>query len=89
MIFCYIFATLLLIFCSSNRRNALYFAAGNGRLDLCELLIAGKVDVNAKSRGAYCTALHWAAYSGRPAVCELLIAGKADVNAVNRCALMF
>ena len=48
--FCVVFCilTLLLIFCSSFQQTALHDAASEGHLAVCELLIAGKADVNAK-----------------------------------------
>jgi hypothetical protein len=44
----YFFLTLLVIFCSSDQRSALHDAAREGHTAVCELLIAGKADVNAK-----------------------------------------
>ena len=45
--------TLLLIFCSSDRWTALHGAAEGGQPAVCELLIAGKADVNAKNMCAF------------------------------------
>jgi ankyrin repeat protein len=45
--------TLLLIFCSSDKWTALHVAAFNGRTAVCELLIAGKANVDAKGRCAF------------------------------------
>ena len=47
------FLTLLLIFCSSGQWTALHYAAINGRLAVCELLIANKADVDAKDTCAF------------------------------------
>jgi hypothetical protein len=44
---CFVFRYFLLIFCSSGQRTALHGAAYNGHTAVCELLIAGKADVNA------------------------------------------
>ena len=49
----FVFLTLPLIFCSSGQRTALHDAAYNGRTAVCELLIAGKADVDAKDRCAF------------------------------------
>jgi ankyrin repeat protein len=51
VVFC--FLTLLLIFCSSGQHIALHNAACNGHTAICELLIAGKSDVNAKNLCAF------------------------------------
>jgi hypothetical protein len=45
---CILFLTLLLIFCSSDQCTALHRAAENGHPAVCEVLIAGKADVDAK-----------------------------------------
>jgi hypothetical protein len=47
------FLTLLLIFCSSGQSTALQDAAYDGHLAVCELMIAGKADVNAKNWCAF------------------------------------
>ena len=47
------FLTLLLIFCSSDQWTALHYAADNCHPAVCELLIAGKADVNAKDECAF------------------------------------
>ncbi len=44
---------LLLIFCSSLRQTALHCAAYHGHLAVCELLIEGKADVDAKDKCAF------------------------------------
>ena len=49
----FVILTLLLIFCSSGQRTALHCAALNEHLAVCELLIAGKADVNAKDKCAF------------------------------------
>ena len=49
----FVILTLLLIFCSSVQRTALHDAASYGQLAVCELLIAGKADVNAKDWCAF------------------------------------
>ncbi len=41
------------MFCSSDQHTALHLAARNGHTAVCELLIAGKTDVNAKSRCSF------------------------------------
>ena len=51
VVFC--FLTLPLIFCSSGQHTALHYAAINGHTAVCELLIAGKADVDAKNRCAF------------------------------------
>ena len=42
------FELLLLIFCSSGQRTALHLAVKDGFTAVCEVLIAGKADVDAK-----------------------------------------
>jgi ankyrin repeat protein len=49
----FVIVALLLIFCSSRQRTALHYAARYGNLAVCELLIAGKADVNAKDKCAF------------------------------------
>jgi hypothetical protein len=50
----FVFLSLLVIFCSSHfQSTALHGAASYGRLAVCELLIAGKADANAKDRCAF------------------------------------
>jgi hypothetical protein len=44
---------LLLIFGYSFQHTAFHDAAGNGHTAVCELLIAGKSDVNAKNKFAF------------------------------------
>ena len=56
----YCFLTLLLIFCSSDQSTALHDAARNGHPAVCELLIAGKADVNAKDH--LCAFIFWICY---------------------------
>jgi hypothetical protein len=41
------------MFCSSEQSTALYYAARHGHPAVCELLIAGKADVDAKNRCAF------------------------------------
>ncbi len=45
--------TLLLIFCSSSQWTALHVAALHDHPAVCELLIAGKADVDAKDECAF------------------------------------
>ncbi len=47
------FLTLLLIFCSSDQWTALHYAAYEGQKAVCELLIAGKADVDVKDGCAF------------------------------------
>ncbi len=49
---CIMIFKLLLIFCSSVHYTALHGAAYYGHTAVCELLIAGKADVDAKNRCA-------------------------------------
>jgi cytohesin len=56
-------------------------AAGWGRKDIVELLIAKGADVNAKFDEDGSTPLHLAAWKGHFDAAELLIAADADVNA--------
>ena len=49
----FVILALLLIFCSSVQNTALHDAASYGQLAVCELLIAGKADVNAKDWCAF------------------------------------
>ena len=57
VVFC--FLTLPLIFCSSSQWTALHRAANNGHTAVCELLIAGKADVDAKDE---CAFIFWICY---------------------------
>ena len=56
-------------------------AAGWGRKDIVELLIAKGADVNAKFDDDGSTPLHLSAWKGHFETAELLIAADADVNA--------
>jgi len=58
----------------------LHAAAGLGRKEIVELLIAEGADVNAENDSGD-TPLHWAAMEGHTKVAELLITTGADVNA--------
>ncbi len=49
----FILLTLLLIICFSGQSTALHHAARYDHPAVCELLIAGKADVNAKTRCAH------------------------------------
>ncbi len=49
----FVFLTLPLIFCSSYQDTALLLAACDGHTAVCELLIAGKADVDAKNGCAF------------------------------------
>ena len=49
----FVFLTLPLIFCSSGQSTALHGAARYGHTAVCELLIAGKADVDAKDGCAF------------------------------------
>ena len=60
-------------------RSALHHAAGKGRKDVAELLLANGADVNAKDQNGS-TPLAWAAFEGHKDVAELLLAKGADVN---------
>ncbi len=42
-----------IIFCSSYQSTALHYAAENGDTAVCEVLIAGKADVDAKDKCAF------------------------------------
>jgi ankyrin repeat protein len=58
-------------------RTPLHWAARNGQIDVAELLLSNKADVNAKDKEDI-TPLHLAGYK---AMVELLLANKAQVNA--------
>ncbi|HAM40163.1 MAG TPA: hypothetical protein DCP69_02185 [Candidatus Omnitrophica bacterium] len=60
----------------------LHVAVQVGSMELAELLLAAKADVNAKANAGW-TALHWAAYGRNTPMAELLLRNKADVNARN------
>jgi ankyrin repeat protein len=68
-----------------SRRNGigyspLHLAAQKGSMDVVELLLANKADINARAgRGA--TPLHKAAAEGHISVAELLLANKAEIDA--------
>ena len=57
VVFC--FLTLPLIFCSSDQCTALHEAAYYGHTAVCQLLIAGKADVDAKNMYAF---IFWICY---------------------------
>ena len=66
-----------------ERCTALYFAADSGCIEVCQLLIEAKSDVNATDLRNYETALHVAIRNGHTQLCQLLIEAKADVNMSN------
>jgi hypothetical protein len=49
----FFFLALFLIFCSSDQWTALHHAALSGHLAVCELLLANKADVDAKTMCAF------------------------------------
>jgi hypothetical protein len=49
VVFHCVFENLLLIFCSSVQRTALHWAAFQGHVEACQLLISAKADVNARN----------------------------------------
>jgi ankyrin repeat protein len=57
----------------------LHIAAAIARIDMINLLLANKANVNAKEKGGW-TPLHLAAYWDHKGVAELLMAHKADIN---------
>ncbi|MEC7556624.1 MAG: ankyrin repeat domain-containing protein [Planctomycetota bacterium] len=62
--------------------TALAWAAYHGNAEIAGLLIAGKADVNGKSRDGS-SPLHAAAFGGHAAVLELLLSKGADAGAKN------
>ena len=66
----FVFRYFLLIFCSSVQDTSLHDAAHYGHTAVCELLIAGKADVNAKAHGR--TPLNLAIFENKPDVVALL-----------------
>eukprot|EP00162_Nutomonas_longa_P007810 comp18051_c0_seq2/m.31560 comp18051_c0_seq2/g.31560 ORF comp18051_c0_seq2/g.31560 comp18051_c0_seq2/m.31560 type:complete len:160 (+) comp18051_c0_seq2:32-511(+) len=60
--------------------TALHHAAGNGKLEVVQMLILYGADVNARSFGDNVTPLFWACDSGFTQVAQLLIASHADVD---------
>ena len=62
--------------------TALHVAAETGNLEITRLLIAGKADVQAKSRLGGYTPLHLAAGGGHAEVVRALVQAGADVKAV-------
>ena len=64
----------------SRQGMPLYIAARGGHVQIVELLLAKRAEVNA-SGGAVGTALHGAAAMGQKEIVELLLAKGADVNA--------
>ena len=63
--------------------TTMHFAARNGKLEVCEYLIAhgNRSDVHEKEAGAGNTPLHIAAAAGYMHICEYLLRHGADVNA--------
>jgi ankyrin repeat protein len=68
---------------SSYGSTALHWAAGKGRKEIVELLLANGADVNAKNKDGE-TPLYLAARDGRMDAVELLLTKGADVNAKNK-----
>ena len=62
-----------------QRQTALHWAAKEGKLDMCRILIASKANVNAGDRQGK-TALSFAAQAGFTDVCVFLVESGADVN---------
>jgi ankyrin repeat protein len=62
--------------------TALHVAAETGNLEIARVLIAGKADIEAKSRIGGYTPLHLAAGAARAAVVDALLQAGADVRAV-------
>jgi ankyrin repeat protein len=60
----------------------LHLAAQTGNLELAELLLAAKADVNANAKAGW-TALHWAAHGNNLPMAGLLLRHHASVNARN------
>jgi len=60
--------------------TVLEWAARKGHIEVVELLLANKADVNASDTDGF-TPLYVAAQNGHTEVVELLLANKADVNA--------
>ncbi|MBF0433037.1 MAG: ankyrin repeat domain-containing protein [Fibrobacteria bacterium] len=63
-----------------SKKTALISAASNGALEVVELLIDLKADINARDAFGT-TALHEAAYNGHIRIVERLLEKKADANA--------
>ena len=58
----------------------MFFAALNGKEEVCKLLIENKVDVCLTKREDGKQPIHTSAEKGSVEVCKLLLAQKADVN---------
>lgn len=60
--------------------SALHFAAMNNQLEICEILLQGGINMDAKTKVDR-TPLHLACYFGHERVVSLLLALKCAVNA--------
>lgn len=65
-----------------DQRAALSFAAANGNLQIMDLLLDHRPDVDHRDRFGD-TALHWAALSGQTGAVKRLLAAHAAINAQN------
>lgn len=61
----------------------LHYAAYNGHVEACEVLLASGADVDA-TNDAGCTPLFFAAQQGREAIVDVLLANAADVTAAEK-----
>lgn len=60
--------------------TALHYAARNGRLKICKLLLERGANVNARTRCARATSLHRAASQGHEDVVDFLLKSGADAD---------
>ncbi len=67
---------------NASGRTGLHYAAREGHLKVCQMLLAAKATVDARNRWQE-TPLHAAAYNARPDVAALLLEAGADARAPN------
>lgn len=68
--------------------TALHYAAQNGHIELCEVLIRAGVTRDARTK-VNCTPLHLAAQEGHLSVVQLLLSSGADVHASDMVTLHY
>ena len=72
-----------LIHYGAERESGLHLASENGHVDIVNMLIRNRADVNAATTKKW-TAIHFASFKGHSDVVEVLIQNGADVNTANK-----